>query len=125
MKIFYTIAGLWLLSLFIGESSSELNARFRDATFLIIMIITLAVYAIDSRIESAIKEIKEPGYNKRSERLKDWFEYSRFIAAIIGIFVLGTLAQGTMRCVTSGNEFSVSCVWAGVTNQLNEDIGLE
>tara|TARA_R100001143_G_C3346165_1_gene126903 strand:+ start:1186 stop:1458 length:273 start_codon:yes stop_codon:yes gene_type:complete len=86
------------------------------------MILIFAIYGIEQKIERAIREIKEPNFDKVAANRKDWFELARLFAGIMILLVLGTTIQGAYRCISEGNDFSGQCVWAGMVQQINVDL---
>ena len=42
--------------------------------------------------------------------------------AIAAILAIGTVAQGTYRCVKSGETITLSCILDGVQQQISDDL---
>ena len=120
MKFFYIFAVGWLAILYLGDSDTDM--RVRDATFMLVALLAFAVAAISQRIDRAVKQIKDPDFNVAAANRKDWFEVGQMFFAVIAIIVLGTAVQGAVRCLSSGNELSASCVWDGIWRQVDEDL---
>lgn len=85
----------------------------------------LAVYGIDKKIERAVKEISEPEFDINAANRKDWFDLGRTFLLILGILFIGTVIQGSYRCLSEGGVFSIDCVSDGIHQQLGDDLNIE
>ena len=122
MKFFYVLTGVWLLILLMGDPASEAHGHVLDATFILLMFLALAVFAVNQRINRAVKQIQESDYDIAAHDRREWWEVAQLFLAVIVVLLLGTAVQGFGRCLSDEDTVSISCIWRGIQQQVVEDL---
>ena len=119
INVFSVLLLAWILLLVFGDA----EVGVRGSTVLILIFLGAAVWAISERLERIRRQIQEPKFDLKAEKRKELFASVGFFFAVLGLLIIGTLAQGFVRCIGSGEDLTFGCIWKVTMSQIADDLG--
>lgn len=118
LKVFSILLVAWILLLVYGNP----EVGIRGSTILVLTFIGAAVWAITDRLERIRRQLQDSRFDPKEENRKELLESIGFFVSILGLLIMGTFAQGFVRCIGSGEDLSVGCIWQGTMSQVADDL---